>query len=416
MRTVSWRRPSASALGHSAVGKSDGASAPVRGTPSDGHARRPLVSYVLGALALAIACGDAEAQAPAPLKIGVSAPLTGPDAAYGQGVRAGAEQAVADLNRAGGVAGRTLVLVVADDAGDGRQGMTVMRRFAAERVGLVIGPVTPSVAALAVPAYEAAGIVAITPGTSWTPLTTRGLWNVFRLCGSDAEQGRLAGAYLAQAHRGRRIGLVHDKTAFGRGLVDEVSRMLKAAGQAEAAFEGFDHGERDLSRLAGRLARQRVEVVYVGGLAGDAATLIRALRAAGSTAPLVASDGLVDRDFVTAAGADAEGTVITAAPEPRWLPDARAPNPRPARPPEAEDIAAKAYAAVEVLARAVEQAKSAEGRAVAEFLHSGRPVGTLIGEVAFDAKGDLRRGAYALQAWRKTSDGRIDYLGNPVGP
>ena len=368
----------------------------------------------LVALGLVLASGGvAEAQ----IKIGLSAPLTGPDAPYGQGMRMGAEQAVADINRAGGINGQRLALVVADDSSDAKQGLAAARRFVSEKVRLVVGPLAPSVASAVLPSYEAAGIVVVTPGASWAPLTARGLWNVFRICGSDADQGRLAGAYLAKAHRGRRIGIVHDKTAFGRGLADEVSRTLKAAGESEAAFEGFDRGERDLSRLVDRLVRARVEVVYLGGLAGDAAALARAMRAAGLSAPLVGSDGLIDKDFV----AEAEGTVITAQLEPRKLPEVRAPDARGAPPklsrtPESDSIAGQTYAAIEVMARAAEQAKSTEGRAIAAVLHGGRTVRTLIGDLAFDAGGDLRPSAYALYAWRRTADGRIDYLGNQVSP
>ncbi|KQP61339.1 branched-chain amino acid ABC transporter substrate-binding protein [Methylobacterium sp. Leaf108] len=364
------------------------------------------------------------AEAQTVVRIGLSAPLTGPDAAFGQGMRLAAEQAVADLNRTGG---QTFALVVADDGGDPRQGLAAAKRLAADKVGFVVGPLTPSVAALVAPAYEAAGIVLVTPGVSWAPLTARGAWNVFRTGGSDAEQGRIAGTHLTQAYGGRRIGIVHDKSAFGRGLADEVSRVLKASGRTDAAFEGFDRGERDLSRLVARLARAQVEVVYLGGLAADAAVLVKALRNAGLTVPLVGSDGLIDRDFAP----DAEGTLMTALPEPRKLPDPKLPDPKQAdlkqadlkgatarspRSPEAEAIAGRTYAAVEVLARAMAQAKSTDGRRVAAWLHAGRPVKTLIGDVSYDARGDLTASGYALHAWRRTGDGRVDYVGNQITP
>lgn len=363
--------------------------------------------------ALPLVATGARAQ----VKIGLSAPLTGPDAAFGQGMRAGAEQAVADLNRAGGVNGQRLFLVVADDAGDGKQGLAVARRFAAERIGLVVGPLNAAVAAVAMPAYEEAGIVAVTPGTAWAPLTARGYRNVFRTCASDADQGAVAGAYLANAFSGRRIGLVHDRTTFGRGLVDGVARVLKAGGQSEAAFESLTRGERDVAALAARLKRARIDVVYFGGLGPDAALLIKAMRDVGLDAPLVGSDGLLDRTFAQAAGV--EGTVMTLAPEPR-LPDTKAPAGKPARPLESETFAARSYAAVEVLRAGVEGARSADGRAVAAFLHQGTPLRTAIGPLAYDAAGDLRpdarRPSYALLAWRRTPDGRIDYAGNDVAP
>ncbi|GJD95077.1 branched-chain amino acid ABC transporter substrate-binding protein [Methylobacterium iners] len=364
------------------------------------------------AAALALAASVAEAQ----VKIGLSAPLTGPDAAFGQGMRAAAEQAVADLNRGGGANGQRLVLVVADDAGEGKQSVAVARKFAAERVTLVVGPLGSAAAALAFPVYEEAGIVAVTPGATWAPLTGRGLWNVFRTCGSDAEQGTIAGRHLADRYRDRRIALVHDKSAFGRGLADGVARVLKAAGTPEIAFEPLDRGERDYAALAAKLRQARIEIVYFGGFAPEAGLLVRAMREAGLDAPLVGSDGLLDKEFPRIAGSGAEGTAMTLAPEPRRLPEPKGAPARAPRPPEAEAFAAQTYAAVEVLARGVAGARSAEGRKVAAFLRGGAPVATAIGEVAYDANGDMLRSGYALHVWKRTPDGRIDYAGNLLPP
>ncbi|CAA2136430.1 branched-chain amino acid ABC transporter substrate-binding protein [Methylobacterium bullatum] len=367
--------------------------------------------------ALAFVASGAVAQSPAqaPVRIGLSLPLTGPDAAFGQGLRAGAEQAVADLNRAAGPKGLKLALVVADDAGDGKQGLAVARKFIADRVPLVVGPFNATVAASVLPIYEDAGIAAVTPGIAWPALTTRGAWNVFRIGGSDAEQGPIAATYLLARFRGRRIGFVHDKSTFGRGLVDDVARILKGNGQAETAFESLNRGDRDLSSLVARLKRAQVEVVYFGGLAPEAGQLIRSLREAGLAIPLVGSDGLLDKDFATGAGPGAEGTVMTLLPEPRKLPESKGVAARP-RTPEADMVAAQGYAAVEILRQAVEQAKSSEGRKVADLLHGGVPLKTAIGEIAFDANGQSKAPGYVLQVWRKTPDGRIDYAGNAVTP
>jgi branched-chain amino acid transport system substrate-binding protein len=371
------------------------------------------------ALALTLLAGAAQAE-PAPLAIGLSAPLTGPDAAFGQGMRAGAEQAVADINRAGGINGQRLALVVADDAGDRKQGLAVARRFAAEGIGLVVGPLNAAVASAVVPVYAEAGLVAVTPGVTWASLTARGHWNVFRTCANEAEQSAVAGAYLATRFAGRRIGLVHDKTSFGRGLVDGVARILKASGQGEAAFEALARGDKDPSGLVARLKRARVEAVYFGGLAAEAGVLLRAMREAGLGAPLVGSDGLLDREL--SQNPAAEGTVMTLAPVSPSLPrppEARA-APAKSRTPEADAFAAPSYAAIEVLRAGIAGAHATDGRAVAAFLHGGQPVKTVLGSLAYDARGDLkaepRRPAYVLQVWRRTPDGRLDYAGNTVEP
>jgi branched-chain amino acid transport system substrate-binding protein len=364
----------------------------------------------------------APAAAQNAVRIGLSAPLTGPDAAFGQGLRQGAEQAVADLNRAAGGRPRW-VLVPADDGGEAKQAMAVARKFSADGVRLVIGPFESGAVAAAAPVYEDAGAVAVTTGAAYTPLTSRGLWSLFRLAPSDAQQGRAAAVYLAKAYAGRRVGILNDRSTFGRGLADAVSARLKESGAPEVLFDGFARGTRDFTDLVARVKAARLDAVYFGGLAPEAAALLRAMREAGLGAALVASDGILDPSFPAAAGAAAEGTVMTLLPDPPRLPDPRGGKPA-SRGPEVESVAAGAYAAVELLARATEQAHAAdpksgriaEGRKVAEILHGPQPVRTVLGPVNFDARGDRTGNAVALRIWRRSPDGRIDYAGNDVEP
>lgn len=378
------------------------------------------LSLILAGL-LATAATPAAAQAP--VRIGLSAPLSGPDAAFGQGLRQGAEQAVADLNRAAGGRPR-LVLVPADDAGEAKQAVAVARKLTAEGVRLVVGPFESGAVAAASPVYEDAGAVMMTPGATYAPLTGRGLWNLFRLAPSDVQQGRTAGAYLAKTFAGRRVGILNDRSTFGRALADAVAAQLKEAGAPEVLFDSFPRGTRDLSDLIARLKAARVEAVYFGGLAPEAATLLHAMRQAGLGATLVASDGILDPGFATAAGPVGEGTVMTLAPDPPRLPDPRGGKPVP-RSAESESVAAGAYAAVELLAQSVERARAADpktgriadGRKVAEVLRSGPPFRTVLGSVGFDARGDRTGGPVVLRVWRRTPDGRLDYAGHePAEP
>lgn len=361
--------------------------------------------------ALALLWPVLASAAPAPLRIGLAVPLSGPDADFGQGMRLGAEQAVADINRGGGVAGAKLQLVVQDDAGDTKQGVEVARKFAAEGVKLVVGHLNSGVSAAALPVYDEAGIVMVTPGATWTALTGRGAWNVFRVCGNDAQQGRIAGAWIAERLGDKPVAILNDKTSFGRGLADEVARALKAGGGREALFEGIARGEKDFSGLVTRMRGLKVDAVYFGGLSADAAPLLRALREGGYTGPFVGSDGILDKDFAQNAGPGALGTLMTFGPEPKKLPDPKD-GARTPRSPEAEMFAGRTYAAVEVLKQAVEAAKSSEARKVAEVLRAGKPLRTAIGEIAFDARGDLVKPPYTMMLWRRTPDGRIDYAGN----
>ncbi|GJE28263.1 branched-chain amino acid ABC transporter substrate-binding protein [Methylobacterium organophilum] len=350
--------------------------------------------------------------AAAQVRIGLAAPLTGPDAGFGGGMRAGVEQAVADINRAGGIVGQKIQLVVQDDAGDPKQAAEAARRLAAAGVRLVVGPLDSGATAAALPIFEEAGLLAVTPGATWASLTARGAGRLFRLAGNDAQQGAVAGAWLAETFQGRPVAILNDKTGFGRSLAEDAARVLRSRGGREALFEGINRGDKDFPALIGRMRAAGVEAVYFGGLAPEAAMLVRALREAGLQAPLVASDGILDKDFAQLAGPGAEGTLMTLAPDPPRLPETK--GAKGARTPEDEMFAAPAYAAIEVIRQGIEGARSTDPAKVAAFLHAGRPLRTVVGEVAFDGKGDLTRSPYRLHVWHRTPDGRIDYAGNAV--
>ncbi|SFK49784.1 amino acid/amide ABC transporter substrate-binding protein, HAAT family [Methylorubrum salsuginis] len=365
--------------------------------------------------ALALLALGGVAQAAEPLRIGLALPLSGADAGFGQGARLGAEQAVAEINRAGGVLGQKIQLVVQDDAGDPKQAVAAARKLASGGVRFVVGHLHSGAAAAASPVYEEAGIVAVTPGATWAPLTRRGAGLLFRLAGSDAQQGAIGGTLLAQRFRDRPVAIVHDKTSFGRALADEAARALKAGGGRERLFEGVSRDDREVAGLVAKLRALGIEAVYFGGLQAPAALLVKAMREAGLTTQLIGSDGLLDKEFPVTAGAAAEGTLMTLAPSPPRLPDVRGAARAP-RTPEAEMFAAPAYAAFEAIRQGAEGARSTDPARVAAHLHGGAPLRTLLGEIAFDARGDLARPPFAVATWRKLADGRIDYAGTETPP
>lgn len=353
----------------------------------------------------------AAAQVSPPVRIGLSAPLSGPDAGFGLGLRAGAEQAVADLNRAGG---RRFSLTAADDGGDPKQAAAVAARFAADGIGAVVGPFESAAVAKAAPVYDRAGTALVAPGVTYGPLTGRGLWNLFRLGPSDPQQARAAADYLARVYAGKPIAILNDRTTFGRGLADAVAARLHDLNQHEAAFEGIERGSRDLSALVKRLAAAKVAAVYFGGTGADAATLVRAMREAHLTAPLVASDGILAPAFA-ASGPAGEGTVMTLPPDPPHLPDLKI-GKAALRTPEADSAAAGAYAAVQLLAQALDRGQAADakgkvnGRKLADALRTGK-YKTVLGDLSFDGRGDPAGGMVLLRVWRRTPDGRLDYAG-----
>jgi branched-chain amino acid transport system substrate-binding protein len=355
--------------------------------------RRPLCLLV-GALALTLS-GSAAAE----IRLGFAGPLTGPYAASGAGSRIAVELAVADLNRNGGVLGQPLTLAVADDACGLQQAIEAAHRLVAAGVHAVIGHLCSHSSLLAAGIYETADVLMITPASTHPRLTEEGRQNVFRLKGRDDQQGRLAAELLAAHWPGHAIAILHDGRVYGEDLAMQTRRQLRAAGVVEAIYDVYTPGETDYSALAARLQAAGIEVLYLGGYGPDAARILRALRARGDDLQLVGGDGLGMDEFWTIAGRAGAGTLFSTRPD-------------PGRRPAVDDLLARFraqgltksssglgwYAAVQVWAQAVERAGTLELPAVVRMLHRGR-FDTMLGEVAFDQKGDLEGAAWQWQVW-----------------
>ena len=365
------------------------------------------------ALGLGVAFASA---ANAQIKIGVAGPITGPNAAFGAQLKNGAEQAVEDINAAGGVNGQKLQLVIGDDVSDPKQGVSVANKFAAEGVKWVVGHFNSGVSIPSSEVYQEAGIVQITPASTNPRFTERGMWNTFRTCGRDDQQGDVAGTYLASHFKGKKVAIVHDKTPYGKGLADETQKAMNGKGLKEVMYEGINTGEKDYSALVSKLKQANVDVVYFGGLHTEAGRIIRQMRDQGLNAPMMSGDGIVSSEFVSIAGPGAEGTLMTFSPDPRKNPAAkdvvekfRKKNYEP------EAYTLYSYAAVQILAQAAEAVKSPDGKKIAEYMRSGKTFKTVIGDIAYDKKGDITRPDYVMYVWKKAADGKIDYTGNEVG-
>ena len=259
----------------------------------------------------------------ADIMIGVAGPITGPNAAFGAQLQKGAEQAAADINAAGGINGEKIVLSIGDDVSDPKQGISVANKFVADGVKFVVGHFNSGVTIPASDVYAENGILVITPSATNPQLTERGLWNTFRTCGRDDQQGAVAGGYLAANFKDAKIAVVHDKTPYGQGLADETKKSLNAAGVTEAMYEGINVGDKDFSALIAKMKEAGVSVVYYGGLHTEAGLIMRQLADQGLKATFMSGDGIVSNELASIAGDAVNGTLMTFAPDPRKNPNAK---------------------------------------------------------------------------------------------
>jgi branched-chain amino acid transport system substrate-binding protein len=361
------------------------------------------LGLVLGAFAFG---GTAQAQ----IKMGVAGPLTGPNAAFGAQLKNGTDQAVADVNAAGGIMGQKIAVSYGDDVSDPKQGVSVANKFAGDGVKFVVGHFNSGVTMPASEVYQESGILEITPSATNPKITERGLWNIFRTCGRDDQQGAVASAWIIKNMKGKKIAIVHDKTTYGQGLADETKKGLNKGGVKEVLYEGVNLGEKDFSALVSKIKASGADLVYWGGLHTEGGLIVRQMRDQGVKAPLMGGDGITDDEFASIAGPGAEGTLMTYGPDPRKRPEAkdavakfRAKNFEP------QAYTLYSYAAVQIIKQAAEAAKSLDPKKVAEQIKSGMKFKTVIGDLSYDKKGDVTRLDYVIYVWKKDPSGKITY-------
>jgi branched-chain amino acid transport system substrate-binding protein len=356
-----------------------------------------LKKSLLGVAALA---GLLSIPAMAQVQIGVAGPLTGSNAAAGDQMKTGATQAVADLNKAGGVLGKQVALTIADDACDPKQAVSVANQMAEKKAVLVAGHYCSGSSIPASKVYLEEGILQISPASTNPKYTDEGGWGTFRVCGRDDQQGEVAGQYLAKHYKNQKIAILHDNSAYGKGLADETKKSLNAAGVKEATYDAYTPGEKDYSAIVSRLKQAGVTVIYIGGYYTEAALIIRQAKEQGMKATLVSGDALVTKEFWQIAGPAGEGTIMTFSPDPRKnAVAAKVVKEFTDQKVDPEGYVLYTYAVIQIWAEAAKKAGTTDPKKVAATLKANGPWSSVLGPVTFDKKGDITAGAYVMYIW-----------------
>ena len=362
-------------------------------------------------LALSAAVALATTVSAADVKLGIGGPLTGGGAAFGEQIKRGAAQAVADINAAGGILGQQITTQLRDDHAQPQEGVSVANEFAGNGVKFVIGHFNSGVTIPASNIYQEHGILEITPASTNPEVTERGLWNIFRTCGRDDQQSLVAGDYILKNFQGKKIAIIHDKTTYGQGLADATRAVINKGGIKEVLYAGVNKDDKDFSGVVSKVKASNADLIYWGGLHDAGGRILRQMRDQAVKAPLMAGDGIADQEFAAIAGPGAEGTLMTESTDPRKRSEAkdvvanfRAKNFEP------QAFTLYSYAALQVIKQAAEAANSLDPNKIADKMHSGMKFSTVIGDISFDKKGDVTRLDYVVYVWKKNPDGKITYV------
>ena len=342
--------------------------------------------------------------AKADITIAVVGPITGQYASFGEQMKRGAELAVKDLNAKGGVNGQKVKLVVGDDACDPKQAVAVANKLVSQGVTFIAGHFCSGSSIPASAVYAENGVLQITPASTNPALTEaaakKGWVNVHRVCGRDDAQGIVAGKFLATAFKGKKVAILHDKTAYGKGLADETRKNMEKAGLKAAMYEAYTAGEKDYSALVSKMKAAGISAFYVGGYHTEAGLMIRQAHEQGYKPQLVSGDALVTDEYWKITGEAGSGTLMTFQPDPRKKAEAKAVVDQFRKQNyEPEGYTLYTYAAIQVWAEAAKRSKSLEMPKLSKVIRGGK-FSTVIGPLEFDGKGDVKDPEYVWYIWK----------------
>ncbi len=356
----------------------------------------------LGSLLAGVAlCASTLIAAPAraDITVAIAGPMTGQYASAGAQIRRGAELAITDINTAGGVLGQKLKLEIGDDACDPKQAVSVANAMVNKKIVFMHGHWCSSSTIPASDIYNEAQIPMATVSTN-PQVTERGLKNLVRIMGRDDQQGGVAGAFIASHFAGKKVAVVDDKSAYGKGLADQTAKGMEAKGAKPALRESISAGEKDYSGLVSKLKAAEIEVLAFGGYHTEVALILRQSQQAGLKLAVVGGDTLSNNELVAAAGGNADSVYFTFAPDARSNPEAAdvVKRFRDAKV-EPDGYVLFAYAAMQLFQQAAEQAKSVKYAALQKAISTGS-FNTVTGTLSFDDKGNLKAPGFVVYQWK----------------
>ena len=365
--------------------------------------RRIRGALVLGlamAVAFVPAASPVGAQGKGTVKIATQSPLSGGQAALGEGIKLGAQLALEKFKGPVEKAGWKVELVPFDDQAKPDVGVANARNIIADRdiIG-VVGHLNSGVAIPASEVYREVNLAMVSPANTNPTVTDRGYPNIYRVCGRDDVQGVVGAEFAKGTLKAKTAYVIHDKTTYGQGVADFFKADAEKKGIKIVGFEGTEE-KSNFDPIITPIRARNPDLIYFGGIYEQAAPFFKAAREKGVKAKFMGPDGMDSSDMTKIAGKTVVGMHYTSVAGPVSVyPQAKqfaeeykkkfGKNPEP--------FAAQAYDSMAILLKAIAAAakggkapsRDAVTAAVRDVRHNG-----ITGNVEFDAKGDPKKALY----------------------
>jgi branched-chain amino acid transport system substrate-binding protein len=245
------------------------------------------------------------------IRIGWVAPLTGSVAADGQQMLNGAKLAAQQINAAGGIGGKQIVLVPQDDKSDPKEAADIATKFSADSsLVAVLGNYNSSCVLAEAPIMDQAQLPMIHVGTS-PVFTTQDNPYLFRISMTDAFQGSFVTQWMYSEGQ-NDVAILYENDDYGNGLKDTVKNEMGTLGGKVAGIWSYEQGKTtDFTSLLTSVKSSGANVLFIGGLYTEGALICGQMQQLGMTLPVYGTDGLYETDLIKLGGAAVEGVRVS---------------------------------------------------------------------------------------------------------
>lgn len=385
------------------------------------------VIFIKSAIALSAAalilsgCGkgsDKSAAVPADgveVKIGHVAPLTGPIAHLGKDNENGARLALEEINKAGlTIDGKKVVLTLVpeDDAEDPKTATQVAQKLVDAKVAGVVGHLNSGTSIPASKIYSDAGITQISPSATNPDYTKQGFKTTYRLVATDAQQGPALGNYVAKNLKAKTVAIIDDSTQYGKGLADEFEKTVKAAGVKVVTREASNNKATDFKAILTKIKGSKPDVIMYGGMDATGGPLTKQAAELGIKAKIVGGDGMCTEKLAELAGDAVVNVTCSEAGKALSKMAQGADFQKRFKERFGSDVQIYApftYDAVYVLVDAMKRANSTDPAKILLAMPDTKMNG-LVGNIAFDGKGDMKEGVITLYDFKDKKKTVLDVI------
>ncbi len=340
------------------------------------------------------------------IRIGANLEMTGGQAAYGTGAVRGAQLAVEEINKAGGVLGKQIELVALDNKSEPSESASAAQKLVDEGVIALIAPTTSSNALAMVPITNAAGIPSVSstatnPKVTVDEKTGEVIPYSFRACFIDPYQGRVMASFVADKLQLKRVAILIDNSSdYAKGLSRFFEEAFTARGGEIVATEAYLQKDTDFNAILAKIKTQNPEFIYVPGYYQEIGLILKQARTQGITVPFGGGDGWDSPVLAEIAGFEAlEGTYYSnlyAVEEdnPAVLEFIKAYQAMHNETPGMH--AAMTYDTMKLIAQAITDAGSEDPEAIRNALENLTTFHGMSGDMSFTETHDAKRAAFIL--------------------